>query len=127
MQKKIEVTSAIINENRVEFQVGEAQIELTKIKATGQMLVDSDALSFIYIAENDSEYVYLSFPITVWKELQEMIEKNYIPVLVDGKDKLTLENMTEELTYLIGNIEGNANYGDEMVEKVENIFLKQSS
>ncbi|MFC4320629.1 UPF0738 family protein [Litchfieldia salsa] len=126
MQKKIEITEIKLNGDRFEFYTSESRFELHNIKATGQMLVDSDGLSFIYIIENEQEYLYLSLPVTVWPSLQELLNTSYMPLFITQNDEVELEGMKDELSYLISNIEGNANYGEDMVKKVEELFLNKT-
>lgn len=90
---------------------------------TGRMLVDSDGLSFIYILEDDEEqYTYLSLPETTWNEIKELLSHQKQITLEINENKVELTSLREELTYLISNIQGNLNYGKEMVEKVEQHF-----
>lgn len=124
MQNRIEVSTTTINQNTIEFRLDEKNIEIGSLKATGQMLVDSDKLSFIYILENNDEYVYLSFPAAVWGSLRELLENEYIAKLSHNGVEIVLDGVAEELTYLVQNIEGNANYGEEMVSMVEEAFIK---
>ena len=37
--------------------------------------------------------------------------------------EIELEGLKEEVEYLVENIEGNANYGEELVTAVEKVFL----
>lgn len=39
--------------------------------------------------------------------------------------EMELEGLKEEVEYLVENIEGNANYGEELVTAVEKYFYKQ--
>lgn len=93
------------------------------LSASGQMLVDSDQLAFIYILENETEYIHVRLPIQLWPLLNEVISNKLFVVLKVEEIEIELVNIIDELTYLIHNIEGNSNYGDEMVKKVEEIFL----
>ncbi|WP_078548051.1 UPF0738 family protein [Litchfieldia alkalitelluris] len=124
MQNRIEVSTSTLKDNTLEFQLVDNNIEISSMKVTGQMLVDSDNLSFIYIVETNDEYVYLSFPTSVWGSLRKLIEDKLIPVLRQNGQEIVLEGIAEELTYLVQNIEGNANYGEEMVSMVEETFIK---
>ncbi|MEH7508774.1 hypothetical protein [Priestia megaterium] len=44
-----------------------------------------------------------------------------------NKEVIELSAVKEELSYLISNIEGNVNYGDEMVARVEEVFLDKEN
>jgi hypothetical protein len=98
-------------------------INLEKVSATARVLADSDRFSFIYILETSDSYVYVSIPEEYWSALKKVIENHIKVTLEVNNETIQLEGIVEELQYLIQNIEGNANYGEEMVTKVESIFL----
>jgi hypothetical protein len=121
MKQKIHIKTAEINNQELVLFTDE-QRNLNALIPTGQMLVDSDHLSFIYIAELDGEYNYVNIPIEVWHVVNSGL-KSGIEVYVENQEsRLHLQSFIEEMNYLIENIKGNTNYGEEMVEKVENIF-----
>lgn len=67
MSQRIMITNAIIENNELLFST-DSQIEIADISATGQMLVDSDQLSFNIINElaHDSQpgnILHLSFKL----------------------------------------------------------------
>jgi hypothetical protein len=124
MQKRIEVINAVVQENTLELHTNDSLIDLNQIRASGQMLVDSDRLSFIYILENDHEFIYVGIPSSTWSDLRKVMTNNIPTILMLGKTSIELTGVSEELNYLISNIEGNSNYGEEMVSKVEEIFVK---
>ncbi|MCS0651899.1 hypothetical protein [Cytobacillus firmus] len=93
------------------------------LTAMQQILADSDNLSFIYIAEKNDDYTYISLPETVWPELKKALDGHMRVYASDiNQARLELAGFHEELGDLIENIRGNSNYGNEMVEKVENVF-----
>ncbi|WP_282171844.1 hypothetical protein [Cytobacillus firmus] len=93
------------------------------LTAMQQILADSDNLSFIYIAEKNDDYTYISLPETVWPELKKALDRHMKVYASDmNQARLELAGFHEELGDLIENIRGNSNYGNEMVEKVENVF-----
>ncbi|MEH6988821.1 MULTISPECIES: hypothetical protein [Bacillales] len=93
------------------------------LTAMQQILADSDNLSFIYIAEKNDDYTYISLPETVWPELKKALDGRMRVYASDiNQARLELAGFHEELGDLIENIRGNSNYGNEMVEKVENVF-----
>lgn len=93
------------------------------LTAMQQILADSDNLSFIYIAEKNDDYTYISLPETVWPELKKALDGHMRVHASDiNQARLELAGFHEELGDLIENIRGNSNYGNEMVEKVENVF-----
>ncbi|MBU8906905.1 hypothetical protein [Desertibacillus haloalkaliphilus] len=120
--KKIEVKKAETVATTLKL---EAQVPLADMQAGEQMLADSDQLAFIYLLEQDNQFVYLSLPKEIWSELQ-LARQNEATVVLMGTDEKSLELTTflQELDYLIENIEGNSNYGEEMVASVEEQFLK---
>ena len=124
MQKRIEITKQLIKDGRLELYTEDQSIKKLNLRPSGRMLVDSDALSFIYILENDEEFVYVSLSSNLWTNLKEVLEKNLNIILIIEDQKINLEGIIDELTYLISNIEGNANYGEQMVSQVEAIFVK---
>ncbi|WP_042472363.1 UPF0738 family protein [Bacillus ndiopicus] len=90
-----------------------------QIQPTGQVIVDSDNMAFIYIVEEEGAYSYLSFPQTVWAGLLQIVQNKRDPFL---SPDLALPNFTEELEYLLWNIQGNENYGKEFVQAIEEQF-----
>ncbi|MFI8577153.1 hypothetical protein ACIGEL_15710 [Rossellomorea aquimaris] len=94
-------------------------------KAAGQIIADSDRYAFVYLAENEEEYVYLYLEESIWDELKKALQDKSAVIAKSDDYSLELDQFTEELDYLVTNIEGNGNYGDEMVKKVESIFLNK--
>ena len=91
--------------------------------AAGQIIADSDRYAFVYLAENEEEYVYLYLEESIWDELKIALQEKSAVIAKSHEYSLELDQFTEELDYLVSNIEGNGNYGDEMVKKVESVFL----
>jgi hypothetical protein len=123
MQKKIDITRAEQKENALIFCAENTNLLGEGLKPRNHMLVDSDNLEFLYILESDEDYVYVSIPHTVWPACKQMLDENKKAYVKVNETKIELEQMKEELEYLISNIEGNANYGEELVNNVEAIFL----
>lgn len=122
MRKKIYITGAqITNEQELHLQI-EPDVLLTEIKPAGQMLVDSDDLSFVYLLEKDDDYTYLVIKDEFWPLLKKGIEGQTSVFLKHEDIKLELDQFFEELEYLVENIKGNSNYGETMVAKVEEVF-----
>jgi Family of unknown function (UPF0738) len=122
MNKRLIIKNSLIK-NQIELLLEiDSNHKLTDLKASGQMLVDSDGCSFIYLLENADTYTYISIPETVWNDLKTAVSKNLPVIVTNGSEKIFLTNFQEELTYLIENIKGNSNYGEEMVNKVETVF-----
>ncbi|WP_100403310.1 hypothetical protein [Bacillus sp. FJAT-42315] len=124
MRKTIHFTNAIWNEEELGL-LSEHPVSLSTVKASGQMIVDSDQKAFVYLAEENDEFIYLYIHESVWTELQTAMKKEASLFAIGADARLQLSNWSEELSYLINNIEGNSNYGEEMVEAVEKIFLHQ--
>lgn len=122
MQQRIEIQSAALGEEGL-LLFPEGKISFEGLRAKQQMLVDSDHLAFIYILETDEQFIYVSLPDSIWPELKNFLSGNQAAYLKAGEESIELDGMKEELNYLISNIEGNANYGEELVSKVEGIFL----
>ena len=95
-----------------------------QIQPAGQVLTDSDHLSFIYLVEEAGEYSYLYLPEDLWPALVRVLKSDQNPYLILNEQKIELENFTEELTMLLFNIEGNENYGNTFVEAVETAFTE---
>ncbi len=109
-------------------KTAETYEKLQTFEASERMLSDSDAQTLIYIIEDADSFTYIRFPITTWGTLKEGMDEDKPLILIlhswDGKKHtLELAGFWTELRGLIENIEGNANYGDEMVGAVEKTFV----
>lgn len=123
MKKKIKIMNAEWNNNeKLVLQVEEG-VSILEMKPMGQMLVDSDHFSFIYVVDIHDDYTYISIPESTWTELKKALEHHINVYISDQKEHLLLTDFHEELSYLIENIKGNSNYGEEMVEKVEALLI----
>jgi hypothetical protein len=122
MRKKITIEKAERQDNKLVLFPAPHSFSLEEAKAKNYMLVDSDELAFIYIIEADNEFIYTSIPKSLWRELNEALKANIPVFLKDEKILLELSGMADELAYLIDNIEGNANYGEEMEKAVKETF-----
>lgn len=123
MNKRIELTKANIKNKTLVVEPESNHSEFGELKAKGQMLVDSDHLAFIYILDSSEAFVYASLPQSIWAELRTATEEN-LPVIAKlGDQEIELIDLSDELTYLLGNIKDNANYGEEMETKVVEAFL----
>lgn len=123
MRKKIFIEEVKKGDNKLLLIPKAHSFQLEKAKAKNYMLADSDELAFIYILEIEEEFIYVSIPSSLWEELKEAIDQNVPMFLFDGPVMLELSGMIEELSYLIENIDGNANYGEEMEKAVRQAFL----
>ncbi|RHW43232.1 hypothetical protein D1B31_00710 [Neobacillus notoginsengisoli] len=119
MKKKLNVTTSEIVNNECILKPSENAEGLIP---KGQMLVDSDNLSFVYLMEHQDEYIYILLPEVVWSDLKKCLD-NHLPVHLETENgRIELTGFHEELGYLAENIKGNGNYGEDMVAKVEIIF-----
>lgn len=122
MRKKIHLTKAVQSDGMLLLHTEHPE-RLSVLEASGQMVVDSDEHSFVYLASDTNEYTYLYIPEAVWPEIKAAMDRELEIAAVSGEERLPLSGLQEELSYLIGNIEGNSNYGESLVEKVEAVFL----
>ncbi|MGG3736747.1 hypothetical protein [Aeribacillus pallidus] len=122
MRKKVHIQTATIENSTLTLQPTEP-VSLNDMVPSGQMIVDSDELAFVYLVKEQNEYTYIYLHETIWSQLKEAMEQQLQVKIVSNHEELVLENAVEELQYLVANIEGNGNYGEKMVEKVEHIFL----
>lgn len=107
--------------NKITFSVNE-KVQDIQILPVGKVIVDSDQYAFIYIVEEDKEFSYLHFGESTWPALLEMLLRGEDPLLSLGEQFIELQQFHEELEALIYNIEGNSNYGEEFVARVETAF-----
>ncbi|MEK4030887.1 hypothetical protein MKZ02_20420 [Pseudobacillus sp. FSL P4-0506] len=122
MRKTIHFTKAQWNGDGIELHA-DSPVKMEGIKAAGQMIVDSDQMAFVYLAEEKDEFIYLYIHETAWGDLEKALKEEACLFAAGEDTTLELTGWKEELIYLINNIEGNSNYGEEMVKKVEAVFL----
>jgi hypothetical protein len=88
-----------------------------------RMLVDSDALSFLYVLETGNDLIYVDLGEEHWENIDKAADAGLDAVLhLNSDNKITLSALVSEMEYLVENIKGNANYGEKMVSKVEASF-----
>ncbi|MGX2958959.1 UPF0738 family protein [Peribacillus sp. JNUCC 23] len=122
MREKIHIVEAVIESGNLVL-IPNQEVEIAHLLPKEQVIVDSDNVSFIYLAENVESYTYIFLPEAIWASLKRAMEERLPVMLKSGDKKLELPSIYEELTYLIDNIEGNGNYGEEFVAKVEQMFI----
>lgn len=124
MRKIIELGQPEWKDGILELHVERPDVSMQGLKPAGQMIVDSDACAFIYLAEDDGceDYTYLYLPVPVWKEIRTAAFEHKKVVAVSKDGKLELTGLDEELHFLLDNIRGNSNYGKKMLDKVEAVF-----
>ena len=93
-----------------------------QLTPVGQMITDSDNMTFIYLMDDGEDYSYVLFDEDVWPQLVEVLNTDGDPVLTWGDHKAVLTNFRDELEGLVYNIEGNSNYGEAFSHAVEEAF-----
>src|SRR3954451_13697576 len=100
MNKRLIIQDSFIkNQTELQLEIDRSH-KLNGLKASGQMLVDSDQFSFIYLLENDDVYTYISIPETVWENLKTAVSNDLPVIVTNGSEKILLTQFQEELTYL---------------------------
>jgi hypothetical protein len=123
MRKKLVVEKVERKDRQLYFINDHSPFSLEEARPKDHMLVDSDHLSFIYILETDEDFIYVAIPYEFWSDVKQALAEEAVVVLKSGELELELTSFKEELTYLIENIDGNANYGEQMEQAVKEIFL----
>lgn len=119
MKERITIQNATITESKILLETKES---INGLVPAEQLLVDSARFSFIYLMENQEDYTYIALPEQIWPFLKTALEQN-LPVLLSFNDEqIELINFHDELEFLVSNIKGNSNYGNDMVTKVEGNF-----
>lgn len=126
MRKTFIVDSGSQNGSEIRFLLKEEPLNL-EVTAGGQLITDSDNMSFVYLMDSEEGYSYIQFPKTVWPLLAISLSSDQEPKIAWGESDIQLTNFREELEMLIFNIEGNHNYGAEFTEAVEETFKEQLS
>ena len=120
MQNKIQVKSVEKRENALIFCAENSEIEVKGLSARNHVLVDSDNLSFLYILENESSFIYVSIPHTCWEAMHEAMNNDVVMFVRVNDIEMELEGLKEEVEYLVENIEGNANTYIASLEQIIN-------
>ncbi|WP_243291364.1 hypothetical protein [Bacillus sp. FJAT-47783] len=122
MKKRIEVIEAVQKENQLILHTEMNKDEVKNLQATGQLLADSDQLSFIYMLDSGEDFVYLSIQSSHWPMLKKALHGDFpVYAQMDG-EMILLEHFNDELQYVTENIKDNANYGEVMEQKVTEVF-----
>jgi|SRR4051794_39891407 hypothetical protein len=120
MKRKIIIQTAILTDNELILETDEF---INGLIPGEQILVDSDNSAFIYLMEDQDDYTYIVLSENLWPYLKTANEKK-LPLLVkSNQEQIELISFLDELEYILSNIKGNSNYGDELVTKVEEFFL----
>ncbi|MFG6496377.1 hypothetical protein P8610_13505 [Fictibacillus sp. UD] len=124
MPLRMNVQSTAWNENKLILLVqSEISKELSQWKDSERMLVDSEGLAFIYVLEREEGFIYISIDNDHWNELKNGLQKNADFVIQNEKgEELELTAFSREMEFLTENIQGNANYGQQMENEVIKVF-----
>ncbi|MFF3021170.1 hypothetical protein ACFVRR_00705 [Gottfriedia sp. NPDC057948] len=125
MRKMLEINGININEDSLILLIDDTKMNLEQCHEVGTMIADSDQGSLLYILEENEEFVYVTVPYKHWSDLKKANDQNLNVFLKVAEKSLSLNNWNEELTYLIQNVEGNFNYGEEFVKQVQIAFLEE--
>ncbi|MBM6618260.1 hypothetical protein [Bacillus suaedaesalsae] len=124
MSQKLSIQEVTWKNEGLYIKSNDTEMDAEQLSPAGKVLVDSNQFAFIYILETPAEYVYLPLPKEHWADLKKVLAEQATVTLFLNNREIVLEHIVEELQYVISNIEGNANYGDQMVEEVEAQFVK---
>ncbi|MCD7034987.1 hypothetical protein LRR81_12080 [Metabacillus sp. GX 13764] len=120
--KKILVSTANRKEGKLLFEAEPYEGSTNELAPTGQILADSDQLSFIYILENSEEFIYLNLPHHLWGTIHEARNSETEAAVMINGTEIKLNNFFPEMQALLENIKGNANYGEDMEKQVSGSF-----
>lgn len=124
MPLRLNVQSTAWEENKLNLLLpSESSKEMSHWKDSERMLVDSDGLAFIYVLENAEGFIYISIDNNHWSEIKNALQKDTTFVIQNEEgDELELTAFSREMEFLTDNIQGNANYGQQMEDEVIKIF-----
>lgn len=124
MPLRLNVQSTAWEENKLNLLLpSESSKEMPHWKDSERMLVDSDGLAFIYVLENAEGFIYISIGNNHWSEIKNALQKGATFVIQNEEgDELELTAFSREMEFLTDNIQGNANYGQQMEDEVIKIF-----
>lgn len=127
MHNRIDITTCVMKSNELHLKADPIETQIEQLEDTKQMLVDSDNMSFVYVVDINDQFMYVGLSDNIWANLKHVLHKDMKVFLEINKKVIELSAVKEELSYLISNIEGNVNYGDEMVARVEEVFLDKEN
>lgn len=122
MRKIVEINEISLNEKGLFLIIDTETINFAECYEIGTMIADSDQGSLLYIIEEKEEFVYVTVPVKFWTEIKKANDQNLAVFLQAGENTLELVKWNEELTYLVQNVKGNFNYGEEFVKQIQNVF-----
>lgn len=124
MPLRLNVQSTAWEQNKLYLNVtDEVSEQLSEWKDSQRMLVDSDGLAFIYVLENNEGFIHISIGSSHWIDAKKaLLERVAVVIRNEIGEELELTAFSSEMDYLTENIQGNANYGQQMEEEVIKIF-----
>ncbi|MFD1357305.1 hypothetical protein ACFQ4X_05275 [Fictibacillus halophilus] len=124
MPLRLNVQSTAWEQNKLYLNVSdEVSEQLSEWKDSKRMLVDSDGLAFIYVLENNEGFIHISIGSNHWIDAKKaLLERVAVVIRNEIGEELELTAFSSEMDYLTENIQGNANYGQQMEEEVIKIF-----
>ncbi|MEH7416358.1 hypothetical protein V7266_13815 [Neobacillus drentensis] len=120
MKKKIIIETAKLTADKLILETNES---INGLIPGEQILVDSDNSAFVYLMEDQDDYTYIVLSEFLWSDLKTANEQKLPVVVKSNQEQVELINFYDELDYILSNIRGNSNYGDELVTKVERLFI----
>jgi len=125
MRKIVLTHEVVLEDSRLNLKIKSSDVDLSQAVEVGTLIADSDNASLLYIIEEKEDFVYISIPSSFWNEINSAYIKE-LPVYLNSEiGEMELENWQFELSTFLENVEGNFNYGQEFVEKVNVVFLKR--
>ncbi|GGI14947.1 hypothetical protein [Gottfriedia solisilvae] len=126
MRKMVQINEITFNnENAMMLIIENHTLNLANCHEVGTMIADSDQSSLLYIIEENEEFVYVTVPVEYWPEMKKAYDLKSEVFLQVGEAKFPLENWQNELTFLVQNVDGNFNYGEEFVKQIQSVFLEE--
>ncbi|MBD7965599.1 hypothetical protein [Fictibacillus norfolkensis] len=124
MPRRLNVQSTAWKDNKLILLIeNEENTGISDWKDSERMLVDSDGLAFIYVLEDEDGFIYISIDHNHWNEVKSALQKDAVfAVQNDKREELELTAFSREMDFLTDNIQGNANYGQQMEDEVIKIF-----
>ncbi|PSL50906.1 hypothetical protein B0H94_102183 [Salsuginibacillus halophilus] len=116
------------NVDKVEYENGTyymytkegTEEEIQQLQPTERLLTDSNDLAFVYIMDGDG-FIQVRLPESVWPQIEKSRAER-VPFVFAAAPEVELTGFHEELDFLLHNIPGNNNYGEEMEQAVTAAF-----
>lgn len=126
MRKMVRINEITFNnENAMILNIKNHDLNLANCHDVGTMIADSEQSSLLYIIEENEEFVYVTMPVDYWSEMKKAYDLKSEVFLQVGEAQFPLENWQNELTFLVENVVGNFNYGEEFVKQIQTVFIEE--